>query len=456
MHFDIRVSGGTAILPEVGETRCDIGINNGKIAALIEPGADTPDVGRVIDATGKIVFPGLIDAHLHFGFAEKPDEYSSETRSAAIGGISTILSFFLNNEPYTDVFKVELPDVEKRAYVDFGFHFSTAKDVHLDEFDTCVEEFGVTSFKYFMNFKGDAGRYLGLDGTDDGYMYDLLEKAAKYPEAVVVMHTENIELVNRFTARVMAEGKDGLAALLEAKPEFVETENLVRAMMFAEHLGARIYIPHLSCASGLDEVRRFRERYGEIYVETCPQYLTHTWETDLPMSVGKANPPLRTQDDIDALWEALADGTVDVIASDHVPRKKETKMTSLWKSSQGFPGTATILPVLLSEGYHKRGLPLSRIADLCGANPADIFNINARKGRLVVGADADLTIVDLELEREVKHQDLLSYSDYTPYDGWTLKGWPTLTMSRGVVVMENGKIVGPEGHGVYLSRPLMG
>lgn len=131
-------------------------------------------------------------------------------------------------------------------------------------------------------------------------------------------------------------------------------------------------------------------------------------------------------------------------------------MTSLWKSSQGFPGTATILPVLLSEGYHKRGLPLSRIADLCGANPADIFNINARKGRLVVGADADLTIVDLELEREVKHQDLLSYSDYTPYDGWTLKGWPTLTMSRGVVVMENGKIVGPEGHGVYLSRPLMG
>lgn len=153
MHFDIRVSGGTAILPEVGETRCDIGINNGKIAALIEPGADTPDVGRVIDATGKIVFPGLIDAHLHFGFAEKPDEYSSETRSAAIGGISTILSFFLNNEPYTDVFKVELPDVEKRAYVDFGFHFSTAKDVHLDEFDTCVEEFGVTSFKYFMNFK---------------------------------------------------------------------------------------------------------------------------------------------------------------------------------------------------------------------------------------------------------------------------------------------------------------
>lgn len=455
MEFDIRVTGGTAILPETGELRCDIGIKNGKIAAIMEPGAETPNVGRTIDATGKIVFPGLIDAHLHFGFAEKPDEYASETRSAAIGGMSTILSFFLNNEPYSDVFKAELPDVEARAHVDFGFHFSTAKDVHLEELDKCIGEFGVTSFKYFMNFKGDAGRYLGLDGTDDGYMYDLLEAAAKHPEVVVVMHTENIELVNRFTRRVMAAGKDGLAALAEAKPDFVETENLVRAMMFAEHLGASIYIPHLSCASALDEVRLFRQRYPNVFVETCPQYLTHTLDCDLPESVGKANPPLRTRDDIDALWEGLADGTIDVVASDHVPRKKATKMTSIWKSSQGFPGTATILPVLLSEGYHKRGLPLSRIAELCGGNPADIFNISARKGRLTVGADADLTIVDLDLEREVRHQDLLSYSDYTPYDGWKLKGWPVLTMSRGVTVMENGKIVGPEGHGQYLSRPLI-
>jgi dihydropyrimidinase len=454
MQFDIKVTGGTAVLADGRETRCDIGIRDGKIVALMEPGADTPDVGNTIDASGNVVFPGLIDPHLHFGFAVKPDEYASETRSAAIGGMTTILSYFLNNESYAEVFKAELKDVEDRSYVDFGFHFSTATETHLQEFDRCVREFGVTSFKYFMNFKGDAGRYLGLDGTDDGYMYDLLARAANYPDAVVVMHTENIELVNRFTQRLMEAGKDGLAALSQAKPDFVETENVVRAMMFAEHLGARIYLPHVSCASALREVRLFRQRYPEIYVETCPQYLTHTADCGLPDSLGKANPPLRSQDDIDALWVALADGTVDVVASDHVPRKKQTKMTSVWKSSQGFPGTATILPVLLSEGYHKRGLALSRIVELCASRPAEIFNINARKGSLVVGADADLTIVDLDLERTVHHEDLLSYSDYTPYEGWNLKGWPVMTMSRGVVVMENGQIVGPEGHGVYLSRPL--
>ena len=453
MGFDIRVSGGTAILPETGETRCDFLIRDGRICGILAPSEEASDVLQTIDATGKIIFPGLIDAHLHFGFAEKPEEYVSETASAAIGGIATILSYFLNNEPYSEVFEAELPDVEARAYVDFGFHFSTAKEVHLDEFERCVCEYGVTSFKYFMNFRGEAGRYLGLDGTDDGYMFDLLKVAARFPQAIVVMHTENIELVNRFTLRAMAEGRDGLHVLAEVKPDFTEAENVVRAMMFAEHLGARIYIPHLSSRFSLREVISYRQRYPHIYVETCPHYLTHTMDSDLPSSVGKANPPLRTQDDVDALWEAVKNGVVDVIGSDHVPRKKQTKLTNIWKSSQGFPGTATVLPVLLSEGYHKRGLPLTRIAELCGSRPADIFNINARKGRLNVGADADLTIVDLEQERVVRHEELLSYSDYSPYEGWTLKGWPVLTMSRGITVMRDGRIIGPQGHGRYLSRP---
>jgi dihydropyrimidinase len=159
---------------------------------------------------------------------------------------------------------------------------------------------------------------------------------------------------------------------------------------------------------------------------------------------------------LDALWAGLADGTIDVVASDHVPRKRATKEKPIWQASQGFPGTATILPVLLSEGYHKGRLGLQRIAQLLTSRPAEIFGIDTRKGFLNPGADADIAIVDLEKEREVKADELGSYSDYSLYDGWTLKGWPVLTMVRGQVVMEDGHIVGPPGHGRYLKRPLAG
>jgi dihydropyrimidinase len=190
-----------------------------------------------------------------------------------------------------------------------------------------------------------------------------------------------------------------------------------------------------------------------VLLETCPHYLTHTLDDDLG-TIGKANPPLRTREDVDALWEGLADGTIEVVGSDHVPRKRATKEKGIWQASQGFPGTATILPVLLSEGYHKGRLDLQRIARVVAANPARIFGLAKRKGDIFVGADGDLTVVDLERVREVRAAELGSFSDYSLYEGWKLKGWPTHTIVRGTVVMEEGRIVGPAGHGRYLRRPL--
>jgi dihydropyrimidinase len=169
-------------------------------------------------------------------------------------------------------------------------------------------------------------------------------------------------------------------------------------------------------------------------------------------SLGKANPPFRTQDDVDAMWEGLADGTIETVASDHVPRKRATKEKPMWQASQGFPGTATILPVLLSEGYHKGRISLQRVCDCITAAPARIFNLADRKGNIRVGLDGDLTIVDLDLVRPVDPVALGSYSDYSLYEGWDLKGWATHTIVRGEVVMANGKIVGKPGFGKYLRR----
>ncbi len=449
VQFDSIIRGGIVVDPSVGEALVDIAVKDGVIAALLAP-ASSAQAKETINAAGRHIFPGLIDAHIHFGFGEPVTEYTTETMYAAQGGFTTVLGYFLNNEPYGGVFERELALAEPRAYVDFGFHFSTASELHIQELDEYVSKYGVTSFKYFMNFKGEEGRYLGLDGTDDGYLYALLEKAASLGDVTVVLHTENIEMVNRFRREAQAQGKNTLRDWSLSKPAFTEAESVVRAMYFAEHLGAKIYIPHLSTRMALDEVRRWRDRYDNIFVETCPHYLTHTMDSDMG-SIGKANPPFRTQDDVDALWNGLADGSIDVVASDHVPRKRATKEKPIWQASQGFPGTATILPVLLDHGYRRGRLSLPRIAELLCTAPAAIFGL-PQKGRIQIGADADLTIADLNRERVVRAGELGSYSDYSLYDGWSLRGWPVLTLVRGVTVMRDGVIAGPPGHGRYLPR----
>jgi dihydropyrimidinase len=444
--------GGSVVFPDRAAEKIDLLVREGKIAGLLRPGEPVGEDTAEQSALGLHVFPGLIDAHVHFGLSgEKVTEYATETAHAALGGFTTVLGYFLNNEAYTDVFRREQGYARTRAFVDYGFHFSTANELHIRELESYVKDYGVTSFKYFMNFKGEEGRYLGLDGTDDGYFYDLLAEAARIGGVTIVCHTENIELVNRIRRRVQAGGGNTLKDWSASKPPITEAEACLRAMYFAEVTGARLYIPHLSTRMALDEVRRWRHRYGEVRVETCPHYLTHDERSTLG-PIGKANPPFRGADDVQAMWEGLADGAIDVVGSDHVPRKRAAKDKGLWQAAQGFPGTATILPVLLSEGYHKGRLSLARVCEVITAAPARIFGLEPAKGRIAVGADADLTLVDLERERVVKAEELGSYADYSLYDGWKLKGWPVRTVVRGVTVMDEGRVVGAQGHGNYLSR----
>ena len=443
--------GGTVVNPDTAPQALDILVENGRIAGLLAPGQPAPHGTTERRIDGLHVFPGLVEAHMHFGFGEKITEYETETAHAAVGGFTTILGYFLNNEAYGDVYRREQEYARPRVHTDYAFHFSTASELHLRELPDYVRDYGVTSFKYFMNFKGEEGRYLGLDGTDDGYFHALLRRAAETGGVTVVCHTENIEIVNRLRNAQLEIGVDTLQQWEAIKPPITEAEAALKAMFLAEKAGATIYIPHVSSSMTLEEVRYWRQRYDRVHVETCPHYLTHTSDMDLG-GMGKANPPVRSAEEREALWEGLLDGTIDVVASDHCPRKCETKQKSLWLASQGFPGTATILPVLLHEGYHRRGLSLQRIAQLISHTPARLFGIDDRKGRIAVGMDADLTMVDIDLERTVRHEDLLSYSDYSIYDGWTFQGWPVETVLRGKTIMKDGKLVGSPGDGRYLFR----
>jgi dihydropyrimidinase len=453
MSNDFVFRGGHVVRPGHPVERLDMLVRGGVIAGILQPGEHVPPGLPEQSVAGLHVFPGCIDAHVHFGFGEKITEYDQETAYAAQGGITTILGYFLNNEAYSEVFRRESEYAVARCRVDYGFHFSTASEQHIKDLESNVKEYGVTSFKYFMNFKGEEGRYLGLDGTDDGYFYDLLRESSRIGKATIVCHTENIEIVNRVRRSVQAEGGESLRDWARAKPAFTEAENCVRAMFFAEKLNARVYFPHISSRMSLDEIRKWRERYGDIHVETCPHYLTHTQDTDLG-PIAKANPPLRSSDDRDALWEAIADGTVQVVGSDHSARRRATKEKNMWLAAQGFPGIAVILPVLLSEGYHKRQLPLQKNAEVLCSGPAKVFDLGPKKGRIAVGSDADFTVVDLDLERVVKPQELGSYADYSLYENTTLKGWPVRTIVRGETVMKDGRLVGKPGYGKYSRRSL--
>lgn len=450
MHFDCLVRDGTVVFPAEGEKQVDIGVSNGCIAAILERGNDA-SARQVIDAGGKHVFPGLIDAHMHFGIAGSPDEYATETGAAAQGGFASVVGYLLNSAPYSETFPAQKALGESQSYIDFAYHFGMAREEHLAEVPRYIEEYGVTSFKYFTNFKTDEGIYLGLTGADEGYMLDLMQAVARYPQAVLSIHPENIEIVRRTRARLQREGKNSLRAWSESKPTINEALDTVKAIYVARQTNCPIYFVHVTCRMAIEEIRAARERSILVHAETCPQYLTHTMDSEIG-SIGKANPPLKTDDDREAVWEALQDGTIQVVGADHVARKRATKEKDIWQSSQGFPATPTILQVLLSEGYHKGRLSLQRVAQLLSSEPARIFGLGATKGDIQVGLDADLTLVDLSLEKEVHQKDFVSFADYNLYEGWRFKGWPVLTMVRGETVMKDGALVGRQGWGKFMAR----
>jgi dihydropyrimidinase len=452
MPYDTIVSGGRVVLPDVGIQEIDIAILDGRIAAHLAPGSDAV-ADTIIDASSRIVMPGVIDPHTHLGLGDPQTDYLTETNAAALAGVTTVLNFLMSPDPYESEYRVNRDRADSQARVDYGFHAVISTREQMGELDRYINEFGMTSFKFFMSFRGDEGSYIGMLPIDDGVMFELFEAVGARPGAVVCVHTENIEVVWSIRQKLQDSGRDDLKAWSESRPAFTEAEAAVRAMLFANQTGAAAYIVHTSTEETLDEARNFRERGGVVYVETCPHYLTHTYESPVG-TFGKQNPPLRSPDDVESLWEAIADGTIDTIGSDHAPRLGDRKQGTVWTASPGQPNMPLILPVLLSEGVNNRGLPLERVVEVASVNPARIFGLWPQKGSLQVGADADIVIANLDAERTVTPALLQGRADYSIYDGMTMKGWPELTMVRGTVVARDGQVIAQPGQGRFIHRTL--
>jgi len=451
MELDLVIKEGFLVMPESGVVKATLAVQGGRIVGIHEHASDLR-AREVIDARGRYVLPGVVQPHAHLGRLSEMRDYATETYSAAIGGVTTVIDFHQTQGDYCETFLKTVELISRQSHIDFSFHFQIMADVHLENLSRYVQDLGISSFKFNMGYKGEESKAKGIADLTDGLMMAAFLKLRDLRGTVACVHAENSEIIVYQTERLKRQGRDDFRAWSEARPSHSEAESIHRTLYFSQLTRCPVYFVHLTTEEGLRLVKEHRAKgLSPVYVETCPQYLTHSMEDDLGR-IGKFTPPLRTHSDCEALWQGLIRGEVDTIGIDQITRKVDPEEVSIWKRNTTPREAVTELPVLISEGLHKRGLPIETIARVTSYNPARIFNLFPKKGSLNVGSDADVVVIDLNLEKKVSKEIIKSHSDFSIYEGWTLKGWPVLTVCRGKVIMRNGDVVGDPGWGVFLER----
>jgi allantoinase len=475
-RYDLLVQGGTAVLPDVGAIRADVATRSGVIVAVGE-NLSASRAEQVIDARGKLVFPGAIDSHFHLGiYRPHAEDTRSETGSALVGGVTTVLSYFRTGShymnktgPYGEIFPEVLRLTAGNAHTDYGYHLAIMTREQLGEIPMLVKDHGVVSFKFYMFYIGlnlaadstAASAYTMAEAYDLGHLYRLMEgvaaisrRSADAGRVSLSIHCETADIIRTCVEEQRAAGANDLKAWSNARPAFSEAMAIAQATLLADRAGCPINVLHISSADALEAARAAAQRYPglDLRLETTLHHLALTYDT-AGDTHGKVNPPIRGTADVDAMWKAVRDGRIGTVASDHAACPDDMKQKDLWSAQPGFGGSALLYPVLLSEGFHKRRLPLARIAELAAGEPARRFGLANRKGAIAPRMDADLAIVDPEREVTVTPDLLLSAQPYTPFAGLRLRGWVSHTVLRGRVAYESGKVSGaPTGQ--YLRRPL--
>lgn len=451
--MDLIIKNGTIVSP-TATFKADVCVDNGKIVAI------TADVGtdadKVVDASGKMVLPGAIDAHTHlampFGGTISSDDYYAGTRAAACGGTTTVFDFILQDFGETMVDAIKRRDAlcAPDAAVDYAFHVAV-KDVSNGLIDTIEDavNYGVSSFKVFMVYDF---------GVTDGVFYKVLEKA-KSCGAMISVHAENKQLIDVLTERYLSEGKTSAWYHYMSRPEFVEGEADIRAIQLAKSLDSKLYIVHLANKEGVQAVERARNEGYQIYAETCPQYLEFTSEV-YKRADGRnfvCSPPMKGEESRLALWEAIKKGLITTIATDHCPFRsyeKDWGKDDFTKIPNGCAGIENMYPYMLSAANEGK-ITFNKAVELCSYNPAKIFGCDA-KGAIEVGKDADIVIYDPTKDFTITNDKMHSDCDHTIWEGIKVKGYPEATYSRGKLVFKDGEFLGERGWGKFIKRSSSG
>ncbi|WP_209124264.1 dihydroorotase family protein [Alkalihalobacillus sp. BA299] len=456
MKVELLIKNGSVVFPKEGVKQVHLGVNGGKVTGIFE-NVDQIEAKNVLDAEGLHIFPGVIDAHEHIGIYNSIEEDFLDTKQHAIGGVTTVVNMDRQPISYLD-FVPQVQEIgEKNSYIDFTYTLGILTEQHIDELEDTITKCGITSFKFFRNYERQLNDKFNVDNGIDLSSYDLVRLLEKFkaisPKLLLAIHCENMDINRALISKYKSEGaNNGLKTWSATSPGYAEAESLLSTLYLNHVVGGNVYIVHLSSAASVDVLEKmpWLQESG-VKVETCPHYLCLTEEDSLDAKVG---PPIHSQLDAGRLWEGIANGTINAIGTDHVPNsleKKYSKGEGVFDALYGFPSVGCLLPIMITEGYQKRGLPLERIADITSYQLAESFNLES-KGRIEVGADADFAIVDLDKKKTVTPELMHSNSDYSVFEGRETSGWPVYTISRGEVIVENGAPTKEYGRGKFVRR----
>jgi dihydropyrimidinase len=458
---DLIVRGGTVVTPE-GRRTADVAIEGGRIVAVEDRLGETADA-REIDARGMLVLPGVIDVHTHMRVASEaePDRFFQDSVAAAFGGTTTFLAF---NNPGTggrptngsllDDLVAWRAATDSDSAVDYGLSLVLTAEHSaaggVGQVAAAIDA-GVPTFKAFMVYDF---------GVSDQILSEALAAAGQH-NGMLEVHCEDRAMLEAGIRRLLAEGNTAPRFHAESRPPFVEAAGTRKAIELARVANAPLYVVHLSSAEALAAVRKARGNGQAVFAETCPHYLAlDDSRYDLPAEEAAQfciSPPLRAPTDRDALWNGLADNSLSLVATDHVPDRasveKQTWRESFDKISNGAPGIETLLTIVYSEGVSKGRISVERMVDLLATTPARLFGLN-NKGAIEVGRDADIVIFDPAERRTLTARELHHTSDYTPYEGMAISGGVVSTLVRGEFVVRDGHFVGRRGYGQFQERRL--
>lgn len=440
----------------------NIVIDDGKIVDFT---TDTPQCDKKINARGLVAIPGLIDTHVHYGVYSPIEEAAkTESRAAALGGVTTMMRMLRLGHSYKTHLQAQLAASKSSHYVDYSIHATIFDANQADEMKYITEN-GITSFKLYMNLGGEIGHvYMDMDpGSSNLFeshvqletdtIRKVLSNAAQL-RCPVLVHAEDYKMCECGIKKAKENKKDGLPAWSESRPPDSEAKSIRKVCEIAREYGTTMYFVHIGSAVALDAIEQERKKGTNVFVETCPHYLTLSYEKQSGY-LAKVMPPIRSTSDKEKIWNAISQKQINTIGTDHVANQLKLKVRDdVWSSLAGFPGIGTLLPILLSEGVNKNRINLAQLVELTSTNAAKIFGMFPQKGSLQKNSDADITLIDLKKEQKVSADFFGAFSDYIVYEGWSLKGWPQTTMVRGSLVTENMQVVGKPGYGQLVRRNL--